>query len=42
MESVSNWAEVTVRPTAGADPGRSGRTIEHTTMMVKARSDKAA
>ncbi len=41
MDSVSNWAEVTVRPTAGADPGRSARTIEHTTLMVRARSDKA-
>ena len=41
MDSVSNWAEVTVRPTAGADPGRSARTVEHTTLMVKARSDKA-
>jgi hypothetical protein len=41
MESISNWAEVTVRPTAGADPGRSARTMEHTTLMVKARSDKA-
>jgi hypothetical protein len=41
MESISNWAEVTVRPTAGADPGRSARTTEHTTMMVKARLDKA-
>ena len=26
MDSVSNWAEVTVRPTAGADPDRSRRT----------------
>ena len=41
MDSMSNWAEVTVRPTAGADPGRSARTIEHTTLMVRARSDKA-
>ena len=41
MDSVSNWAEVSVRPTAGADPGRSAHTIEHTTLMVKARSDKA-
>ena len=41
MDGVSNWAEVTVRPTAGADPGRSARTIEHTTLMVKARSDNA-
>ena len=41
MDSMSNWAEVTVRPTAGADPGRSARTIEHTTLMVEARSDKA-
>ena len=41
MDSVSNWAEVTVRPTAGADPGRSARTIEHTTLMVRARSDRA-
>jgi len=41
MDSVSNWAEVTVRPTAGADPGRSARTTEHTTLMVRARSDKA-
>jgi hypothetical protein len=41
MDSVSNWAEVTVRPTAGADPGRSARTVEHTTLMVLARSKKA-
>jgi hypothetical protein len=41
MESISQWAEVTVRPTAGADPGRSARTTEHTTLMVKARSDQA-
>ena len=41
MDSVSNWAEVTVRPTAGADPDRNAHTIEHTTLMVKARSDKA-
>ncbi len=41
MESVQQWAEATVRPTAGADPGRSGRTIEHTTLMVEARSGKA-
>ena len=41
MDSMSNWADVTVRPTAGADPGRSARTTEHTTLMVKARSDKA-
>lgn len=40
-ESVANWAEVTVRPTADADPGRTGRTLEHTTLMVKARSDRA-
>ena len=40
MDSVSNWAEVTVRPTAGADPGRSARTMEHTTLMVRARSDR--
>jgi hypothetical protein len=40
-ESIANWAEVTVRPTAAADPGRGGRTLEHTTLMVKARSDKA-
>ncbi len=41
MESMSQWAEMTVRPTAGADPGRSGRSVEHTTLMVEARSDKA-
>lgn len=41
MEGISNWAEVTVRPTAGADPGRTARTVEHTTLMVKARSDGA-
>ncbi len=41
MDSISNWAEVTVRPTAGADPGRNARTTEHTTLMVKARSDNA-
>jgi hypothetical protein len=41
MDGISNWAEVTVRPTAGADPGRSARAIEHTTLMVKARSDDA-
>jgi hypothetical protein len=41
MESVQNWSEVTVRPTAGADPGRSGKTIEHTTLMVEARSANA-
>ena len=41
MDNVSTWAEVTVRPTAGADPGDSARTTEHTTLMVKARSDKA-
>jgi hypothetical protein len=41
MEYIANWAEVTVRPTAGADPGRSARITEHTTLMVKARSDKA-
>jgi hypothetical protein len=41
MESMSSWAEVTVRPTAGADPGRNAQTTEHTTLMVKARSDKA-
>ncbi len=41
MESTAQWAEATVRPTAGADPGRSGRTIEHTTLMVEARSGKA-
>ncbi len=41
MESVQNWSEATVRPTAGADPGRSGRTVEHTTLMVWARADKA-
>jgi len=37
--SVSNWPEVTVRPSAGADPARSARTMEHTTRMVTARSD---
>jgi hypothetical protein len=41
MDGVSNWAEVNVRPTADADPGRSARTVEHTTLMVKARSDDA-
>ena len=41
MASASNWAEVTVRPTASADPDRSARTVEHTTLMVKARSDNA-
>ena len=41
MESMSQWAEMTVRPTAGADPGRSGRSVEHTTLMVEARSDRA-
>ena len=41
MDSVSNWAEVTVRPTVGADPGRRSRTTEHTTLLVRARSDKA-
>ena len=41
MDSMSDWAEVSVRPTAGADPGRSARTPEHTTLMVKASSDKA-
>jgi hypothetical protein len=41
LDGVSNWAEVTVRPTAGADPGRTARTVEHTTLMVKARSDDA-
>jgi len=40
-QSAANWAEVTVRPTAGADPGRSARTTEHTTLLVRARSDKA-
>lgn len=42
MDSVANWAEATVRPTAGADPGRSSRTREHTTLMVQARSAKAS
>lgn len=41
MDSISNWAEVTVRPTASADPGRSAHTREHTTLMVKARTDQA-
>ena len=41
MDNVSTWAEVTVRPTAGADPGDSAQTTEHTTLVVKARSDKA-
>jgi hypothetical protein len=41
MDGMSNWADVTVRPTAGADPGRNAHTIEHTTLMVKARSDDA-
>ena len=41
MENVSSWAEATVRPTAGADPGDSARTTEHTTLMVKARTGKA-
>lgn len=41
MESVQGWSEATVRPTAGADPGRSGRTIEHTTLLVDARSANA-
>ncbi len=41
MESVQNWGEATVRPTAGADPGRSGHTIEHTTLLVEARSANA-
>jgi hypothetical protein len=41
MDSVGNWAEATVRPTAGADPGRSSRSREHTTLMVEARSAKA-
>jgi hypothetical protein len=41
MESIANWAEVSVRPTADADPDRSSRTTEHTTLMVKARADKA-
>jgi hypothetical protein len=40
-ESISSWAEVTVRPTSGADPGRSARTREHTTLMVKSRSENA-
>jgi hypothetical protein len=41
MESMGSWADATVRPTAGADPGRSSRTREHTTLMVEARSAKA-
>ena len=41
MQNMSQWAEVTVRPTAGADPGRSGRSVEHTTLLVEARSGKA-
>jgi hypothetical protein len=41
LDGMANWAEVTVRPTAGADPGRSARMVEHTTLMVKARSDDA-
>jgi hypothetical protein len=41
MDSMSSWAEATVRPTAGADPGDSAQTTEHTTLVVKARSDKA-
>jgi hypothetical protein len=41
MDSISNWAEVTVRPTAGANPGRSARTVEHTTLLVKAGSDQS-
>jgi hypothetical protein len=41
MQSMSSWAEATVRPTAGADPGDLAQTTEHTTLVVKARSDKA-
>jgi hypothetical protein len=41
MASAANWAEATVRPTAGADPGRSARTIEHTTLMVRAQTGRA-
>jgi hypothetical protein len=41
METMTQWAEASVRPTAGADPGRSGRTVEHTTLIVEARSGRA-
>jgi hypothetical protein len=41
MENVQQWSEASVRPTAGADPGRSGRTVEHTTLIVEARTGKA-
>ena len=34
MDATANWAEADVQPTAGADPGRSGRTVEHTAMIV--------
>ncbi|HMK62860.1 MAG TPA: hypothetical protein VEG62_01625 [Acidimicrobiales bacterium] len=41
MESAANWAEATVRPTARAEPARSGRILEHTTLMVQAPSRRA-
>jgi hypothetical protein len=41
MDSAAGWAETSVRPTATADPGRTGRTREHTTVTVEARSGKA-
>jgi hypothetical protein len=40
-ETMRQWAESTVRPTAGADPGRSGRCLGHATLMVEAKSDQA-
>ncbi len=41
VQNAAYFAESTVRPTAAADPGRSGRTVEHTSLMVEARSPKA-
>ncbi len=40
-DNVQQWSEASVRPTAEADPGRTGRSIEHTTLVVEARSGKA-
>ena len=41
-DGVSIWVEMTGRSTAGAEPGRSAATTEHTVLMAKSRSDDSA
>ena len=41
MEATANWSEADVQPTAGSNPARTGRTIEHTAMILPTPSTSA-